>query len=171
MAAGAFAVRAMLLRTDLVATLDGPSAWLSAGSAALFGWLALFGSIGLFLRLDRPSLAMRYLSASSYWVYLTHFPIVGLAQVGLYPLPWPPAAKFALSLGATLGFGLLSYQGLVRRTAIGRWLNGTKLDARRRRPGRAAPQDVGPACAVLIAGPGSLATRGADPVISRVANV
>ena len=127
MAVGAFAVRAMLLRDDLVATLPGPWAWLSAGSAALFGWLALFGSIGLFLRLDRPSPAMRYLSASSYWVYLTHFPIVGLAQVGLYPLPWPPAVKFAVSLGVTLGFGLLSYQGLARRTAIGRWLNGTKL--------------------------------------------
>ena len=69
---------------------------------------------------------MRYLSASSYWIYLTHFPIVGLAQVGMYPLAWPPLAKFLISLGVTLGFGLLSYQGLARRTAVGRWLNGAK---------------------------------------------
>jgi peptidoglycan/LPS O-acetylase OafA/YrhL len=126
MAAGAFLVRAAMLREDLVAGLTGPSAWLSAGSAALFGWLSLFGSIGLFLRFDRPSTPVRYLSASSYWIYLTHFPIVGLAQVGMYPTDWPPAVKFAVALGVTLGFGLLSYQGLARRTAVGRWLNGAK---------------------------------------------
>jgi peptidoglycan/LPS O-acetylase OafA/YrhL len=126
LAAAAFAARASLLRTDLVTTLPNASAWLSAASAALFGWLALFGSIGLFLRLDRPSPAIRYVSASSYWIYLTHFPVVGLVQVGLYPLAWPPAAKFAVALGATLGFGLLSYQGLVRPYALGRWLNGAK---------------------------------------------
>ncbi len=126
LAMAAFAVRATLLREDLVVSLSGRAAWLSAGSAALFGWLALFGSIGLFLRLDRPSPALRYLAASSYWIYLTHFPIVGLVQVGLYPLPWPPAVKFLVALGTALGFGLLSYQGLARRTAIGRWLNGVR---------------------------------------------
>jgi peptidoglycan/LPS O-acetylase OafA/YrhL len=114
------------LSEDLVTSLTGPAAWLSAGSAALFGWLSLFGSIGLFLRLGKPSPSVRYVAASSYWIYLTHFPIVGLVQVGLYPLPWPAAAKFLLALGLTLGFGLLSYQGLVRRTAVGRWLNGAK---------------------------------------------
>lgn len=128
LAAAAFAARASLLGSDLIASLPGGPAWLSAASAALFGWLALFGSIGLFLRLDRPSPAWRYVAASSYWIYLTHFPVVGLVQVGLYPLPWPPAAKFAVALAATLGFGLLSYQGLVRRSALGRWLNGTRLD-------------------------------------------
>jgi peptidoglycan/LPS O-acetylase OafA/YrhL len=126
LALGTFAARAALLRGDLVTTLDGPSAWFSAGSGALFGWLSLFGSIGLFLRLERPSSAVRYVSGSSYWVYLTHFPIVGLAQVGLYPVAWPPVAKFTVALGATLGLGLLSYHGLVRRTALGRWLNGSK---------------------------------------------
>ena len=126
LAMGAFVARAALLSEDLVTSLTGPSAWLSAGSAALFGWLSLFGSIGLFLRLGKPSASVRYVAASSYWIYLTHFPIVGLVQVGLYPLPWPAAAKFLLALTVTLGFGLLSYQGLVRRTAVGRWLNGAK---------------------------------------------
>jgi peptidoglycan/LPS O-acetylase OafA/YrhL len=126
LALGAFVARAALLREDLVASLTGTAAWLSAGSGALFGWLSLFGSIGLVLRLGKPSPSVRYVAASSYWIYLTHFPIVGLVQVGLYPLPWPPAAKFLLALGLTLGFGLLSYQGLVRRTAVGRWLNGAK---------------------------------------------
>jgi glucans biosynthesis protein C len=128
LAVAVFGVRATLLREDLNIPLTGVSAWVLAGSAALFGWLAMFGLIGLSLRLEHPSRAVRYLSASSYWIYLTHFPIIGLIQIGLYPLPWPAWAKFAVSLAVTLGFGLLSYQGLVRHTILGRWLNGAAVD-------------------------------------------
>jgi len=134
LAALVFTARAALLRADLDVTLSGASAWALVGSAALFGWLALFGLIGLFLRRfnDRPTPAVRYLADSSYWIYLTHFPIVGLVQVVLYPVAWPAWAKFATSLGVTLGFGLLSYQGLVRNSVVGRYLNGIRArDARR----------------------------------------
>lgn len=125
LAVPAFAIRASLLRADLAAPLHGGAAWASAASAALFAWLGLFGLIGAFLRLfHRPNAAFRYLSESSYWIYLTHFPIVGLIQVGLYPLPWPAWAKFGATLSVSFGVGLLTYQGLVRRTALGRLLGG-----------------------------------------------
>jgi glucan biosynthesis protein C len=134
-AAYAFAIRATLLPADLDVGLEGPSAWASCGAAALFGWLSVFGLIGLFLHRfnDRPSPTFKYLSDSSYWIYLTHFPIVGLTQVGMYGLPWSAWTKFAVSLTLTLGFGLLSYQGLVRNWWIGRYLNGIRArDARLR---------------------------------------
>ena len=122
-----FAIRAILMRDDAEVSLDGVSAWASVGSAALFGWLSLFGLIGLSLRLfTRPTPTIRYLADSSYWIYLIHFPIVGLAQVGLYPIPWPAPLKFVIALGVTLGFGLLTYQALVRHTAIGRRLHGAR---------------------------------------------
>ena len=122
-----FAIRSTLLRADVDVMLDGPAAWALVGSAALFGWLTLFGSIGLFLRVfDRQTPAIRYMADASYWIYLTHFPIVGLAQIGMYNLPWTATAKFLVALSVTLGFGLLSYQGAVRHTALGRWLHGPR---------------------------------------------
>ena len=122
-----FAIRAILMRDDAETSLRGFSAWASVGAAALFGWLSLLGLIGLSLRIfTRSTATIRYLADSSYWIYLTHFPVVGLAQVGLYPLPWPAPVKFAISLGATLALGLLSYHGLVRYWAIGRRLHGLR---------------------------------------------
>jgi glucan biosynthesis protein C len=122
-----FAIRAILMRDDAETSLRGFSAWASVGSAALFGWLSLLSLIGLSLRIfTRSTATIRYLADSSYWIYLTHFPVVGLAQVGLYPLPWPAWVKFAISLSATLALGLLSYHGLVRYWAIGRRLHGIR---------------------------------------------
>jgi surface polysaccharide O-acyltransferase-like enzyme len=117
LAVPAFVVRSNLLGEDIVHTLTGPRAWALVFSGALFGWFGLFGVIGLFLRaFNRPNPMIQYVSASSYWVYLTHFPIIGLIQVALYPLPLPATAKI----------GLVSYQVFVRHGRIGRWLNGNK---------------------------------------------
>lgn len=122
-----FAVRASLLRTDASTTLGGIEAWILVGSAALFGWFSLFGLIGLSLcTCPRASTAVRYLSDSSYWIYLTHFPVVGLIQVLLYPLAWPAMVKFTISLVLTFAIGVLSYQGVVRYSMIGRGLHGPR---------------------------------------------
>ncbi len=127
LAASVFAVRVILLRVDTTVTLVGLSAWASVGAAALFGWFSLLGLIGLSLRVfTKPTPTIRYLADSSYWIYLTHFPIVGLAQVAMYNAPWPALTKFLITLSATLGFGLLSYQGLVRYWFIGRRLHGVR---------------------------------------------
>ena len=126
LSAPAFLVRAWLLGQDLLIPLHGARAVALAVSGALFGWLAFFGLMGLFLRcplVHRPW--VRSLSDSSFWIYLVHFPITGLAQVALEGAPVPCGAKFAVVLAASLFVGLASDRVLVRRTRLGRWLHGS----------------------------------------------
>lgn len=127
-----FLVRAWCLQKDLVEPLRGWEAILSAVSLALFGWLALFGLLGVAQRRCRAqSPVIRYVSDSSYWVYLIHFPIVGLLQINLYRLPisLSPGLKFALTLTISLALSVASYQVFVRHSWIGRWLHGARQRA------------------------------------------
>jgi glucans biosynthesis protein C len=125
-----FLVRAWFLRQDWERPLDLPSGVAMEALAALFAWLTVFGILGVALRAnDRPRRAVKYLADSSYWVYLVHFPIIGLIQANLFGFPIPSALKFAVALGLTLALGLSSYQVMVRHTVIGRWLHGSR-DAR-----------------------------------------
>jgi len=106
-----------------------------AGTIALFCWLSVFAWLGLFLKLfshDRP--AVRWLSDSSYWVYLVHLPLVALTHIGLGHVSGPAVAEFAVAVVLTYAICLMTYQHLVRYTAIGMLLNGP-----RRKGGRAAP--------------------------------
>ena len=131
-AIASFFLRFHLQGRDLAVTVVGWDGLALAGSGALAGWFMLFGGLGLALRVaGRPARPVRYLADSSYWVYLIHMPVVGLAQVGLRWTPWPCGMKFAVVLAVGLGVSLASYEILVRRTWIGRCLNGT------RRPGEA----------------------------------
>jgi len=98
---------------------------LAAGSGALGSWLSVFGLIGVYRRVfGRASTVIRYLAASSFWVYLVHLPIVGLMQADLYGMAIPPVVKFALTWVVTIALGLSSYQLFVRSTALGRFLDG-----------------------------------------------
>lgn len=122
-----FLGRAWLLREDWARPLDGAGVVAMVTLAALFGWLTVFGFLGLALRTcDRPNRVVRYLADSSYWIYLIHFPLVGLIQADLYQVRLPAPAKFVAVLGLTLALGLASYQVLVRYTAIGRCLHGAR---------------------------------------------
>ncbi len=127
-----FACRAILINDDLAHSLEGAPAWALAASGALFCWLLTFGFLGLALGvLDRPQPALRYLADSSYWVYLTHLPVVGLLQVNLHPIAAPAALKFGIVLTATMAITLTSYQVAVRYTFLGRWLHGRRERVRR----------------------------------------
>jgi glucan biosynthesis protein C len=68
--------------------------------------------------LDRPVPLLRYLSASAYWTYLLHLPLLFALQYAMmdWPLAWP--LKFVLATGLTLGICLLSHEWLVRRTPL-----------------------------------------------------
>jgi hypothetical protein len=96
-------------------------------SQTMFAWWMALGCIGLFQSLvpsEKPWI--RYMSDSSYWLYIAHFPLVILGQVWVLHLPWPAWLKLAvISLGSTLVL-LLSYHYCVRSTWIGWFLNGTR---------------------------------------------
>lgn len=99
----------------------------------LTSWLLSLGLIGLFLRyLPTQNRVLRYVSESSYWVFLVH--MLGTIGFGamVYGLPAGPLTKMALNIIATTAACLLTYQVLVRHTLIGVLLNG-------RRRGKAAP--------------------------------
>jgi peptidoglycan/LPS O-acetylase OafA/YrhL len=122
-----FVGRAWLLGRDWTAPLRGPEALALAVLGALFSWLAVFGLLGIALRVYRQTHpAVRYLADSSYWIYLVHMPIVGLMQVDLFRVPGQAIWKFPLVLVGTLAIGFASYQTLVRYTPIGTSLHGRR---------------------------------------------
>lgn len=94
---------------------------------ATFAWLMTFGSIGLARRLmSRQSHALRYISDSSYWLYLIHLPLVILAQWLVRDLQIPAYVKFAVITSVISAFLLLTYEYGVRYTVIGKLLNGPR---------------------------------------------
>ncbi len=94
---------------------------------ALFVWLMVFGSIGMFRKLfSKESKTMRYISDSSYWLYLAHLPLVLLAQWFVRDWPVPAMLKFVGITVVISAFLLLTYEYLIRYTIIGSMLNGPR---------------------------------------------
>lgn len=90
-------------------------------------WLWSLALIGIFLRyLPNQNAFLRYLSDSSYWVYLVH--ILGTTGFGilLYDTPLTLLPKMAANVLLTTLVCLISYHLFVRRTWIGKLLNGRK---------------------------------------------
>jgi fucose 4-O-acetylase-like acetyltransferase len=97
---------------------------------ALFAWLMTFGLIGVFRRLlSHESKTMRYISDSSYWLYLVHLPLVLLAQWYVRDFTAPAFVKFWGIAIVISAFLLLTYEYGVRYTLIGRILNGPRQRA------------------------------------------
>lgn len=90
-------------------------------------WLMIYAFIGAFNEWFRkPHAVISYLSDASYWIYIIHLPVVVVMQLAVYDVAWPSAVKFAVVIAATTGICLLSYQGLVRYTVLGRFLHGPR---------------------------------------------
>jgi peptidoglycan/LPS O-acetylase OafA/YrhL len=99
------------------------------GSAVqvIFAWLMIFGLMGLFRVLcARERRWMRYISDSSYWLYLAHLPLILIAQSLVQDWALSPFLKFPLVCGSVTLVLLLSYQLFVRYTPIGTFLNGPR---------------------------------------------
>ncbi|MCA9240302.1 MAG: acyltransferase family protein, partial [Planctomycetales bacterium] len=97
---------------------------------AVFAWLMTFGLVGLFHRvLSRESRTLRYVSDSSYWLYLTHLPLIILAQWLVRDLQIPAFLKFTGITVVVSAFLLVTYEYGVRYTFIGRLLNGPRTRA------------------------------------------
>lgn len=72
--------------------------------------------------LNRSNRVLRYLSDSSYWVYIVHLPILFFIQYRLMDTDFTWGTKFAISLVATSAICLITYHLLVRSTLIGKLL-------------------------------------------------
>jgi hypothetical protein len=104
---------------------------ITAMAQVAYAWAMSFGMLGLFRRLLRREHAwVRYLSDSSYWLYITHVPLVIAAQVIVAPWPAPSYMKFILINAVVTAILLLSYQLFVRYTWIGSVLNGPRTRPR-----------------------------------------
>ena len=93
----------------------------------LFAWLMCFGFIGMFRRwCSAESKVMRYISDSSYWLYLMHIPLVIALACLMQTWKLPIFVKLSMiCTGATLIL-LMTYQLFVRYTLIGSMLHGPR---------------------------------------------
>ncbi len=114
------------LTKELTYTTD---VWLlKIAMATLYGfamWYLVFGFMGFFQQhLHHPSPAMRYVSDSSYWLYLLHLPLTFWLAMYLAPLELGFFGKFALYNLLLVAILMPTYHYLVRSTWVGRLLNG-----------------------------------------------
>ncbi len=103
--------------------------WLVASVLQVaYAWGMCFGLMGLFrVLLPVERRGVRYLSDSSYWLYLAHLPMVVVAQAVVRDWNLPAEVKFLLVSVAVTVLALLTYQLFIRYTPIGTMLNGRKL--------------------------------------------
>jgi glucan biosynthesis protein C len=108
---------------------------IKAAGNVLLCWFLIFATTGLFLRFcSRPSPGWRYMSDSSYWLYIMHMPVVVGLQVAMLHVPLPALAKVPVVLALAVLILVASYEILVRPTWIGILLNGRRYPAWARRP-------------------------------------
>jgi glucans biosynthesis protein C len=112
-------------------------------------WSLVFGLPGLARRfLREPSSRLRYWADASYWIYLSHFPVMVALGLIVFELPIPDSLRLVLLIFVTLGLILPAYGAFVRHTAIGRVLHGPRPHGERlrrhwslnRQAGAAEPQ-------------------------------
>lgn len=96
---------------------------------ALTMWSLVFLTIGMFQKLcSRPNAVVRYVSDSSYWMYLLHLPVVIWLQIAVAELPVNWSLKLAFVFAATVAISLITYDLFVRSTFIGWVLNGRRRE-------------------------------------------
>jgi len=106
---------------------------------AVYSWVMTFGFMGLFRKFfSGENRAIRYLSDSSYWLYLAHLPLIILGQLLVRDWQLPAILKFALICAVVSAFLLWTYDKLVRY----RWI-GTSLNGPRQRSPKAIVQPAG----------------------------
>jgi len=90
-------------------------------------WALVFSLLGLsrhFLR--KPIPRLRYWADASYWIYLSHFPVMAAFALLLFELAMPNSLRLAILVAATLAVIYPAYGLLVRHGAIGRVLHGSR---------------------------------------------
>jgi hypothetical protein len=96
---------------------------------ALTMWSLVFLTIGVFQKICRQTRPwVRYVADSSYWMYLTHLPVVVWLQVAVAEVPVHWSLKLPFVSLVTIAFALVSYDLVVRSTFAGAILNGRRRD-------------------------------------------
>ena len=92
-----------------------------------YTWMMCFGLMGLFkLIASKKSRHVRYLSDSSYWVYICHLPLMIILQILFADWTVNVHLKFVLACAVTVAVLLACYEWGVRYTPIGTALNGPR---------------------------------------------
>lgn len=94
-------------------------------------WALIFGITGLFIRYgSNHSARVRYISDSSYWVYLLHLSFTALLPGLIADWALPASLKFLFVMTTTGIICYVTYHYFVRGTFIGKFLNGRKYSRR-----------------------------------------
>lgn len=106
----------------------------------VYCWLMVFGMLGLFRTvLATERRGVRYLSDSSYWLYLAHLPLMIQVQSWISEWDIPSGVKF-VGINVFVAVVLLTtYQLFIRYTPIGTMLNGKRA---RPRPSMTSPPNA-----------------------------
>lgn len=111
-----------------IAAPDPLNSLMQAAVYSLAGWTWTFALIGIALRfLSGQSRVRRYLADASYWIYLTHPPLLLILGDAIRTLDWPAWPKLLVTVGVTTAILLVCYQLFVRYTIIGTTLNGKRV--------------------------------------------
>ena len=109
---------------------EDPSWPLASAAQVAYTWAMCFALIGLFRRvLSAERRSVRYLSDSSYWLYLAHLPLVIKFQALIRDWDLPATVKFTGLCLVVTALLLVVYQIGVRHTPIGWLLNGRRRTA------------------------------------------
>jgi len=121
----ALAVPLLLAGLCLVRVGDfGPAL---AAITAGYTWLMIFGFIGFFRHFfSGENKFIRYISDSSYWLYIAHLPVIMLVQAWISPWALPSFSKFVIACAFTTIPLLVIYEFVIRYTFIGTMLNGKR---------------------------------------------
>lgn len=107
--------------------LSDTALWVKMTIRSLCCWLFIFGITGLFIRYgSKHSATMRYVSDSSYWVYLLHLPLTVIIPGLIADWNIPASFKFLFVVSVTTVICFVTYHYLVRSTFIGEFLNGRR---------------------------------------------
>ncbi|NVK55517.1 MAG: acyltransferase family protein [Alteromonadaceae bacterium] len=94
---------------------------------AVMMWSLVALTIGVCKKwLSGQNALVRYFADGAYWLYLIHLPIVVWLQVAFAELPLHWSVKLCSISGLTVAISFVLYEVMVRRTVIGRVLNGQR---------------------------------------------
>ena len=106
--------------------------WATSFGTSLTMMTLVFGWLGCFIRFfNRPSSRIRYVADASYWIYVTHLPLVVALQVWWVDVGMPWWIQVPLVNIVAFAVLLSSYHLCVRFTWLGAWLNNRRWPRQR----------------------------------------